>query len=187
MSMMSEAFPETAAPLNAPAARQADVMSVSIDVLRVLLQEAGYRAAVITDEGVSSLRSASNGMAFDVRLGNRSFGSADQYADFVFVALFEVRGSFPLELLNKWNRLHRFGRLFLDEVGPTAKYLVLSYDVSVAGGVLQQSLWSQLAIWDRLVQQLIPWLRDELGKVASSVDSAVSQEAQAPVLASDNA
>jgi hypothetical protein len=154
-----------------PAPSEVPTAFITLDSLRGSLQQAGYRVETVSDGNVPFLRSASSGLAFDVRLGNGYPGPAGQFADAVFVALFAVRGTFPLELLNKWNRTHRFGRLFLDKVGPDQEFLVLSFDVSVAGGVTPLHLRGQIEIWDSLVQQLIPWLREELSKIAPTIDT----------------
>jgi hypothetical protein len=145
---------------------------MTLDLLRASLQQAGYRVETVGDGNVAVLRSASNGLGFDVRPGNSLPGVSDQFVDAVFVALFAVRGTFPLDLVDKWNRTHRFGRLFLDRVGPDQEFLVLAFDVSVAGGVTALYLRGQIEIWDRLVQQLVPWLREELSKIAPTIDTA---------------
>ena len=99
----------------------------------------------------------------------------------MFVALFAVRGAFPLDLLNKWNRTHRFGRLFLDKAGPEQEFLVLSLDMSVAGGVSPTYLRAQVEIWDSLVQQLVPWLREELSKITTPTIAPTSDATATPV------
>ncbi|HWV51677.1 YbjN domain-containing protein [Pseudorhodoplanes sp.] len=151
---------------------------MTLETLRAMIQGSGYRAEVVTDGNISFLRSASNGLDFDLRPGNvlvKEPGAVgekpDRLADFVFVVLFTVQGAFPVDLLNRWNQTHRFGRLFLDKTNPERQFLVMTLDVSVAGGVTSASLRHQLAIWDSLVQQLVPWLREELGKIASTVDT----------------
>ncbi len=45
-------------------------------------------------------------------------------------------------------------------------------DVSVAGGVAPRQLRGQIELWDGLIQQLIPWLREELGKVAPKIETS---------------
>ncbi len=40
---------------------------VTLDALRTLIQDAGYRAEIVTDGDIKLLRSASNGLDFDVR------------------------------------------------------------------------------------------------------------------------
>lgn len=149
-----------------------DVMTfVTLDTLRTLIHDAGFRAETVVDGSVTLLRSASNGLGFDIRSGNVFSEKPDHLADVAFVAVFAVQGGFPLDLLNLWNRTHRFGRLFIDRTVPEREFLVLSLDVSVLGGVTAAYLRHKLLIWDSLVQQLVPWLREQLGKIASTVDT----------------
>lgn len=158
---------------------------VTLETLRTLLQGAGYRAEVVTDGNISFLRSASNGLDFDLRPGNvfvkEPADASDKparFADLVFVVVFTVQGTFPTELLTRWNQTHRFGRLFLDKTHPEREFLALTFDVSVVGGVTPAYLRHELAIWDSLVQQVVPWLREELGKVASTVNTQSTASSQ---------
>jgi hypothetical protein len=147
------------------------ITSLTVDSLRELYQAAGYRVETLRDGDRVFLRSATNGLAFDIRPGN---GIADpgRFGDIALVALLAVRGALPLDLLNRWNRTRRFGRLFLDQSVAGQEFLVLCSDVSVIGGVTTQQFRAQIDIWDSLIQQLIPWLREELGRIASAVDTA---------------
>jgi hypothetical protein len=62
----------------------------------------------------------------------------------------------------------------LDQPVPGQEFLVFCLDVSVAGGVTPRQLRSQIELWDGLVQQLIPWLREELSKIAPAIDTAAA-------------
>jgi hypothetical protein len=159
-------------------ADQATMAFVTLETLRTLIQGGGYRAEVVTDGKLSFLRSASNGLDFDLRPGNLfvkdpadANEKPERFADLVFVLVFTVQGAFPAELLNHWNQTHRFGRLVLDKTHPGREFLVLTLDVSVVGGVTTAYLRHQFAVWDSLVQQVVPWLREELGKIASTVNT----------------
>lgn len=156
-----------------PTSQPAEVVTgITIEALRDFLQGAGYRVEIVRDGKVSFLRSATNGLAFDLRPGNPVPGMTARFADVAFVALFAVQGALPLDLLNRWNATRRFGRLFLDRPTPDQQFLVFCLDVSIIGGVTMNQLRGQLEIWDGLVQQLIPWLREEVSKIAPTVDSA---------------
>jgi Putative bacterial sensory transduction regulator len=139
------------------------ISSLSLDVLRAQIQQAGYRVETVTDPvaNITFLRSATNGLTFDIRGGNRAGASGEQFSDLAFVAPLQVQGELPLDLVNRWNVTRRFGRLQL-----SPPFLVLSLDVTVAGGVSITHVRAQLEIWDQLVQQLIVYLRDELPKLA---------------------
>lgn len=138
------------------------ISTLTLDHLRETLQLAGYRVETLTDPVVNSeyLRSATSGLAFDVRPGNRLADSDRSFVDAALVAVLQVQGELPLDLVNRWNASRRFARLQL-----SAPFLVLTHDVSVAGGVAPNHLRAQIEIWDHLVQQLIAYLRAELPKV----------------------
>jgi hypothetical protein len=148
------------------------IAGMTLESLRDLLQDSGYRVETVGEGGIRFLRSASSRFAFDIRPGNGIVGAADHFGDIAFVALLAVQGTLPLDLVNRWNCTRRFGRLFLDQSIPGQDFLVLSMDVSFIGGVSQQQLRAQIEIWDSLLQQLVPWLRDELGRIAPKIDTA---------------
>ncbi len=141
------------------------ISSLSLDQLRDVLQQAGYRVETVTDPvaNIAYLRSATAGLTFDIRPGNRVPGNSENFADAALIAVLQVQGELPLDLVNRWNATRRFARLQL-----SAPFLVLSLDVSVAGGVAPNHLRAQIEIWDQLVQQFINYLREELPKLAAS-------------------
>ena len=143
-------------------------MSETIDKLtrerlRELFQLAGYRVEALTDPvaNLSYLRSATNGIAFDIRPGNMLAGEEQTFVDVALVAVLHVQGEMPLQIVNRWNATRRFARL---QFSPP--FLALSFDVSVAGGVSENHLRGQIEIWDHLVQQLVNFLREELAAPA---------------------
>jgi Putative bacterial sensory transduction regulator len=138
---------------------------LTLDSLRDILQQAGYRVETVTDPvaNVPYLRSATAGLAFDIRPGDRLAGDEQDFADLAFVAVLQVQGELPLEVVNRWNATRRFARLQLSQ-----PFLVLCLDVSVAGGVAPNYLRAQIEIWDRLVQEMIAYLREELRKLGTT-------------------
>src|ERR1700761_4223764 len=123
---------------------------LTLEQLREIMQLAGYRVETMTDPVASSeyLRSATSGLAFDVRPGNRLAGNNGSFVDVALIAVLKVQGACPLDIVNRGNAPRRFARLQL-----SAPFLVLTHDVSVAGGVGQNHLRAQIEIWDHLVQQ----------------------------------
>jgi hypothetical protein len=142
---------------------------MTIESMRDCLQSVGYRAEIVTDAvaGITYLRSATSGLNFDIRMGNKLAGDQEGYADATLIAVFNVVGDMPLAPINAWNHSRRFGRLQIDTSIPNHKFLVLCMDIVVAGGVSRQNLNAQIAIWEGLLQQLTPWLREELAKIGS--------------------
>lgn len=153
------------------------ISNLSLDVLREWIHQAGYRVETVTDPVASTpfLRSATNGLAFDIRGGNRSSAAGEQFSDFAFVAPLQVQGELPLELANRWNATRRFSRLQLSH-----SFLVLSFDVSVVGGVSFNHVRAQLEIWDHLMQQFVAYLREELPKLASDQTAPAAAAPNAP-------
>ncbi len=140
-------------------------LTLTLASLRDTLQQAGYRVEAVTDPvaNIPYLRSATSGLAFDIRPGNRLAGEDSGFADVAFTAVLQVQGELPLDLINRWNAGRRFARLQLSQT-----FLVFCMDISVAGGVMPAHLRGQIEIWDRLVQDLIAYLREELPKVAAT-------------------
>ena len=140
------------------------------EALRDIMSEAGYRVErVKLPEEVVCLRSATGGLTFEVRFANQVTDQSGAYADAVFQAVFQVEGELPLELINKWNVTRRFGRLY---VLPRA--LLLNMDTSVLGGVTSDYLRAQIEIWDRLVQQFLAYLREDVPKLSAATSAEAS-------------
>ena len=161
------------------------IANMTLDSLRTALQSAGYRAETVTDPvgNFTYLRSATNGMQFDIRPGNQ-LGDGS-FLDVAFIGVLQVQGELPLDIVNRWNLSRRFARLQLSH-----PFLMLVLDVSIAGGVGQNYLRAQIEIWDHLLQQLFAFLREELPKIggtngadpaAMSGSSAASSNASATV------
>jgi hypothetical protein len=137
------------------------VTKFSLDRLTKILQQAGYRVETVTDSasGASHLRSATGGVMFDIRPGNRS-GNDGDFVDAALVSAVQVPGELPFEIINRWNATRRFARLQLGE-----GFLVLTQDISAIGGVASDHLRGQIEIWDHLVQQFVGYLRAELPRL----------------------
>jgi hypothetical protein len=146
------------------------ITKFTLDSLRENFQNAGYRVETLTDPiaNVQYLRSATAGLAFDIRLGTRFFGAEEGFADATLVAPLQVQGELPLDIVNRWNATRRFARLQL-----SPPFLVFCFDICVAGGVALNNLRAQIEIWDRLVQELTGYLRDELAKLGAARSPAV--------------
>jgi Putative bacterial sensory transduction regulator len=138
---------------------------LTLEGVRESFQNAGYRVETLTDPvaNVQYLRSATAGLGFDIRMGNRGPGNEQGFADLTLVAPLQVQGELPLDIVNRWNATRRFGRLQLNH-----PFLVFCLDICVAGGVTQSNLRAQIEIWDRLIQELIAYLRDELSKLGAT-------------------
>jgi Putative bacterial sensory transduction regulator len=152
-----------------------EITQLTLDSLRNVLQQVGYRVEEATDPvaNLPYLRSATGGLAFDIRPGNRL--PDEGFVDVAFTAVLQVQGELPLDLVNRWNATRRFARLQLSQ-----PFLVFCLDVSVAGGVMPNHLRAQIEIWDRLVQELIGYLRDELRQLSAKNEAAAAVVPPAP-------
>jgi hypothetical protein len=130
------------------------IRSLTPERLRELMQQAGYRAEIITGPDAPSLRSATGGLPFEIRFVNATPGDSTTYADIMFLAGLQVQGELSLDIVNRWNSTKRFARLHLSQ-----NYLVLAMDVVVLGGVAPEHLGAQIELWDRLLQELLSYLR----------------------------
>jgi hypothetical protein len=134
---------------------ETNILSLTPQTMQEVLQSAGYRVESATDpSGAIQLRSATNGLPFVVRFGNRVAGEETRHADASFTAVLQAQGSVPPDLLNQWNRSKRFGRLYSGE-----NLLVLEMDFAVLGGVTRDNLRVQVNVWDSLVQEFLRYLR----------------------------
>jgi hypothetical protein len=154
---------------------EALVHNFTIDTLRDVLQQAGYRVEVVTEaSGAVHLRSATGGVPFDLRLGNKLGDDGERYLDATMMAMFQVQGELPPTLVDTWNNTRRFARLHVDR-----GFLILDQDLLVAGGVTAIHLRALIEIWDRLVQELVPYLRDQLTQSANGAAAAALAAPQA--------
>lgn len=156
----------------------ADGIGVTVPALKAAMHAAGYRVEELPADTTTVLRSATGGLGFEIRLGNRLIGPAERYRDVAFVALLTIQGDFPRSLLNDWNKHHRFGRLYLDRPTPDHEFLVLSMDVVFVAYATAQQLRAHIEIWDALAQQLVAWLNKELRQLAINARPASSGSAE---------
>lgn len=152
------------------------ITDLTLEGLRDHLQQAGYRVEKLTDPvaNIQYLRSATAGVGFDIRPGNRLPGADESFADLTFVVVLQVAGDLPLDLVNRWNAARRFGRLHL-----SPPFLVFCLDISV-NGVTPAHLRSQIEFWDRLLQDLLPFLRTAIAEAAVQNNKTAAQPIAEP-------
>ncbi|MFJ1301622.1 YbjN domain-containing protein [Pseudomonadota bacterium AL_CKDN230030165-1A_HGKHYDSX7] len=121
--------------------------------LQTLLQEQGYRVTVSEQNGLSQLLSASQGIGFALRFGNPA-QTKGEFVDYTMSCALRVQGDLPAGLVDTWNTSKRFARLSVQ-----GHFLVLEMDVILAGGVTENHLRANTELWDRLLQELVLFLR----------------------------
>ncbi len=136
---------------------EAQFISVTPEKLGELLQASGYRVEHRQDgSGSPLIASATSGVSFNIRLGNRAAPPLEGFLDFTYIAVIRFDGEFPLERVNDWNRNKRFARLHR-----VNEFLIFDMDVVAAAGVSERHLGATLELWDRLIQELMVWLRGD--------------------------
>jgi len=140
------------------------LMTVTQEQLGNMLQEGGYRSEHRVDQnGTPIIASASGGLSFNIRMGNRAQAPAEGFLDFTYLTVVRIEGEFPLERVNDWNRNKRFARLHRVD-----NFIVLDMDVIVAGGITERHIRATLELWDRLLQEYTGWLRGDTSAGAAN-------------------
>jgi hypothetical protein len=137
-----------------------NISSMTPEAMRDLLQSVGFRAEIVPGATSGSLiRSATNGVSFEVRLFNKLPGPVETYADLLFTAGLQIQGVLNAEIVNRWNMTKRFGRLYV-----VPGMLVLTMDVLLQEATSNAHLRAQLGLWDRLMQELLIYLRTSVAE-----------------------
>lgn len=130
------------------------IQALSTEGLQTFLQSMGYRVTLSLQEDNQQLLSAAQGIGFAIRPGNPA-ATDGEFIDYTFSCALRVQGEIPPTLANNWNTLKRFARFSVQ--GP---FIVLEMDVVLAGGISERYLRATTELWDRLLQELILFLRD---------------------------
>lgn len=142
------------------------ITALSAADARELLQAAGFRAELLKGDTKNPIiHSASSGVNFEIRLFGPDPARLQHYRDVTFMAGLQVQGRLDPDMLNTWNEVKRFGRLYV-----RPGWLILVMDVALMGGVPREFLLAQINLWDRLVQELLIFLRT----------FSIGQQAKAP-------
>lgn len=145
--------------------------AVSVEHLGEILRAAGYRVTTAEHNGSMQLMSASQGIGFAVRPGNRGVEEG-QFLDYTLSCALQVQGELPAQIVAEWNRTRRFARLWLQ-----APFLVLELDVVVAGGVTPRHLRATIELWDRMIQEFLLHLRNPSSSLPATADAPASEVA----------
>ena len=156
------------------------ILDVSAERLQEVLQSAGYRVTVSEQNGMVQLLSASQGVGFAARMGNRRCRKASSG---LHAELRAARAGRAAGRPERWNVEKRFARLTVQ-----GAFLVLELDVIVAGGVSENYLLATTELWDRLLQEFLLFLRanaapgagEEAGQSQESLSEAQAESAAEP-------
>jgi hypothetical protein len=150
------------------------IRSFTAETMRDLIQAAGFRAEIASAAASGPvIRSASNGLAFEIRLLNPLQMDTNSFADTTFTAGLQLQGALAPELVNRWNATKRFSRLYVSQ-----GYLILALDIILQGGVTPEHLRAQIEIWDRLLQELLTYLRTATNESAPKSPAEMKNAAE---------
>lgn len=147
------------------------INALSIERLQAFLQSMGYRVTLSEQEDNQQLLSAAQGIGFAIRPGNPA-ASEGEFIDYTFSCALRVQGDIPPTLANNWNTLKRFARFSVQ-----GNFIVLEADVVLAGGVSETYLRATTELWDRLLQELILFLRDAAPAAAQPAEEDEAEQA----------
>jgi hypothetical protein len=155
------------------------IETITADQLRDLMQHAGFRVeAFDLPDRAPALRSATAGIPFEVRFGTRLTADGQRYVDFTLIAALRVEGELARDIPNAWNSSKRFSRLHVVQ-----NFLLLDMDIGLFGGVTAAHLRAQIEIWDRVLQELVPFLRDQVRGTQTANGAAIDAGTSAPAIA----
>jgi hypothetical protein len=142
--------------------------TITAEELAGMLQQRGFRAELTAEaSGAPIIRSASQGILFHIRPGNRVQGGEERFLDYSFVCPLQLEIPPAAELLAAWNAGRRFARAYGHD-----RLFVLEMDVLLAGGVAEGHLQATLEVWDHLLQEVVSFLRQRLTAAAAEGSAA---------------
>lgn len=142
------------------------INALTVEQLQHTMQDMGYRVTITEFEQQSVLQSATQGLGFSIRPGNKA-QAQQSFVDYTLSCALRIAGDVSAALVNDWNGLKRFSRLTHQ-----APFLVLEMDVVLAGGVTEPHLRAMTELWERLVSELLNYLRTALAPAPATEEVA---------------
>lgn len=139
------------APLPAAAAGLID----ATDAKRVAdtMSGLGYRALLETDgEGDPMITSAASGVNFSVFFYGCTDGA--DCRSLQFRASFDLADPTTAAKMNEWNRLHRFGKAYIDDEGDP----FIEFNVTLDGGVSDANFADVVDWWDVVLGEFLVYI-----------------------------
>jgi Putative bacterial sensory transduction regulator len=132
--------------VSAPPLAGGMVDATSPQVIANLMQQAGYRAVVTTDNvGDPKIESSAAGADFSIYFYGCE--NARNCLSIQFSSGYDMPNGVSLQTVNDWNATKRFSFAYLDNENDP----FLSYDVNLYGGVTEQNFLESLALWDTIL------------------------------------
>lgn len=137
--------PPTSAPPSAPPAPSTSgdgVTKVTVEQLSKVLQEAGYRAEIVTTSKRPYIRTGLSGRRVAIYLYDCTGNDCTSYQ---FSAIYNKNTKFTVDYVNEWNKKKRFAKAYLDNDGD----LNFEWDVDLDGGVTPAYLKQTVLAFER--------------------------------------
>ncbi|MDF0605881.1 YbjN domain-containing protein [Neisseriaceae bacterium TC5R-5] len=151
------------------------LFSANAEQVAEAIKAAGCTVNTVENNGVVSLQSASQGVAFQVLWGNAA-PEAGHYLDFTLNCPLRVEGgSIPEGLIAEWHRSKRFVR-----IAEHPGVISLEMDVLLLGGVTQEHMNMMVQLWTQMLGQVFLHLRNFAAQSAGA--AADSEPVEIPVL-----
>jgi hypothetical protein len=141
---------------------EAVIIAVAPAEIVDILQDAGFRARLLDNIKQPRVTSAVQGLEFSVDFVSQP-DDQQRYVDFSFHCALRIDGELPEATLNRWNRARRFARLVRNE-----RFLYVTMDVLLAGGVTTRHLRAQCELWDHLLREVVLHLQQPHQAAASA-------------------
>jgi hypothetical protein len=128
---------------------------ITADQVAGVLRDKGYASDIgKDDQGDPRIKSAVDGGAFYIYFYGCNGGP--RCTGIQFEAAFHLKGGMPLAKINDWNKTHRWGRAYLDEVMDP----YVEMDVDAEHGFTSEALGANLDTWNTLLpsfKKFIGW------------------------------
>jgi hypothetical protein len=130
----------------APALTGGMIDATSPQAIANLMQQAGYRAVVTTDNiGDPKIESSAAGADFSIYFYGCENGQ--NCLSVQFSSGYDMPNGVSLQLINDWNATKRFSFAYLDNENDP----FLNYDVNLYAGVSEQNFLESLSLWDTIL------------------------------------
>ncbi|NEX45869.1 YbjN domain-containing protein [Pseudotabrizicola algicola] len=149
LALIAALFPFSALCQDAGGGTPALIDASAPETVAGAMRRLGYRAELTTDAGGDpQIRSAAGGVNFSVFFYGCTDGKACRSIQ--FSAGFDTENGLDPSVANDWNRLNRYGKVFLDDEGDP----IVEQDITLVGGMNEAMFAENLRVWERVVSDL---------------------------------
>ncbi|MBB3211136.1 hypothetical protein FHW67_000371 [Herbaspirillum sp. Sphag1AN] len=153
------------------------IYALTAERLADAIKAAGCSVTILSDNGIDNLRSASQGIGFQVLWGNPA-AYTGEFLDCTIRCPLRIQGTtLPAGLAAQWHRTTRFARIV-----EHPEVVSLEMDIFVVGGVTPDYLNLSIQLWTQIMGKFFLHLRQfETADRKKVSEQASSEESQAIV------